>query len=301
VRIPLPDSTCRAKGNRLMTVEPSHTAVLTAGDERDLHTVLAAWHAATLRLEQTHEALRAEVRRLSDELAVKNRELARKNRLADLGQMAAHIAHEVRNNLVPVSLYLSLLRRRVAADAGCLEALGKVEAGVTSLGVTVNDLLNFAAERDPKLEAIELKALVADVLASLAPQIAAQAIQSTIEMPDALAVRADREMLRRALLNIALNAIDAMPDGGRLVVAGRGMPGAVELELADSGPGLAEEVRQRIFEPFFTTKRTGTGLGLAIVYRVAECHGGEVQVAPGPEGGAVFTLRLPHGLQEGAL
>src|SRR5271163_3476886 len=89
----------------------------------DLQTVLAAWHGATLRLEQTHAALRAEVCRLTDELEIKNRELARKNRLADLGQMASHIAHEVRNNLVPVSLYMSLLRRRVSSDGLSLEAL----------------------------------------------------------------------------------------------------------------------------------------------------------------------------------
>ncbi|HEV3025911.1 MAG TPA: ATP-binding protein [Pirellulales bacterium] len=281
-----------------MHEEPRCSAL--AADESDLQTVLAAWHAATLRLEQTHEALRAEVRRLTDELAVKNRELARKNRLADLGQMAAHIAHEVRNNLVPVSLYLSLLRRRVATDAGSLAALAKVEAGIGSLGATVNDLLNFAAERDPKLEAIELKPLAADVLGSLAPQIAAQAIQTAVEVPDTLAVRADREMLRRAVLNIALNAIDAMPAGGRLVVAGRATPEAIEIELADSGPGLSEEARRRAFEPFFTTKRNGTGLGLAIVYRVAECHGGEVFVGPGRDGGAAFTIRLPQGPEEAA-
>jgi signal transduction histidine kinase len=276
-----------------------NTSALT-DDDPDLQTVLAAWHAATSRLEQTHEALRGEVRRLTDELAVKNRELARKNRLADLGQMAAHIAHEVRNNLVPVSLYLSLLRRRVSADAGSLAALAKVEEGIGSLGSTVNDLLNFAAERDPKLESIEIKPLANDVLASLAPQIAAQAIRATVDMPDSLAIRADREMLRRAVLNIALNAIDAMPEGGRLVVAGRATPKAVEIELADSGPGLSEEARRRAFEPFFTTKRNGTGLGLAIVYRVAECHGGDVSVAPGHDGGAAFTIRLPQRPEEAA-
>src|SRR3972149_6124948 len=82
----------------------------------DLETVLTAWQEATARLEQTHKTLREEVKRLTDELEIKNRELARKNRLADLGQMASHVAHEVRNNLVPVTLYLSLLRRRIAHD-----------------------------------------------------------------------------------------------------------------------------------------------------------------------------------------
>ena len=89
-----------------------------------LETVLGAWHAATLRLEQTHQALRGEVRRLTDELEAKNRELARKNRLADLGQMASHVAHEVRNNLVPVTLYLGLLRRHVAGDVVHVRSVG---------------------------------------------------------------------------------------------------------------------------------------------------------------------------------
>src|SRR5947207_15300437 len=106
----------------------------------DLHTVLAAWHGATLRLEQTHEALRQEVHRLTDELESKNRELARKNRLADLGQMASHVAHEVRNSLVPVTLYLSLLRRRLSEDIMSRELLDKLAAGFTTLDATVNDL-----------------------------------------------------------------------------------------------------------------------------------------------------------------
>src|SRR6476661_8564505 len=89
----------------------------------DLSRILHAWQAATVRLEQTHESLRSEVRRLTEELEQKNRELARKNRLADLGQMAAHIAHEVRNTLVPMKLYLSLLRRRVDFDTGSASVL----------------------------------------------------------------------------------------------------------------------------------------------------------------------------------
>ena len=95
----------------------------------DLQTILAAWHTATLRLEQTHSALRDEVQQLTAELEIKNRELARKNRLADLGQMASHVAHEVRNNLVPVTLYLSMIRRRFAGDAEGLDMLEKVNAG----------------------------------------------------------------------------------------------------------------------------------------------------------------------------
>jgi signal transduction histidine kinase len=269
-------------------------------DEIDLETVLAAWHGATVRLEQTHSALREEVRRLTDELEIKNRELARKNRLADLGQMASHIAHEVRNNLVPVSLYLSLLRRRISEDSGSCEVLDKVEAGVMGLDTTVNDLLHFTAERDPHLVHFPLRQLVEEIRSSLAPQLVAQGIDVEISMPDRIEALADREMLRRAVLNLALNAIDAMPDGGRLVFTGYTGADCVELEIADTGPGLSEEVTQRAFEPFFTTKSTGTGLGLAIVDRVAEVHGGEVLINNCPEGGAAFTIRIPRKSLEAA-
>lgn len=269
-------------------------STLSAEQRADLKTVLAAWHGATLRLEQTHEALRSEVRRLTDELEIKNRELARKNRLADLGQMASHIAHEVRNNLVPVTLYLSLLRRRLSEDPGSMGVLDKVESGFLALDATVNDLLHFTADRDPQLQNVAVRALVDDVLKSLAPQLAAQGIETQVDVPAVQYVKVDGGMLRRAVLNLALNALDAMLDGGTLVVTSYRGPHGFELEVADSGDGLTDDVRRRAFEPFFTTKSGGTGLGLAIVYRIAEVHGGDVVAANCPEGGAAFTIRIPQ-------
>jgi signal transduction histidine kinase len=267
-------------------------ALLLTSDS-DLQTVLHAWNAATSRLEQTHEALRAEVQRLSDELEVKHRELARKNRLADLGQMAAHVAHEVRNNLVPVTLYLSLLRRRIQADRQATEILAKIETGFNALGATVNDLLNFTSDRDPQWSTFALRALVDELVASLAPQLAAQAIEAVAVVAGNPRATADREMLRRAMLNLVLNAVDAMPDGGKLTIAAAAQTDGVELRVADTGPGLSGDACRRAFEPFYTTKPGGTGLGLAIVYRIAVVHGGSVAAANGPEGGAVFTLHIP--------
>ena len=260
----------------------------------DLQTILAAWHTATLRLEQTHNALRDEVQQLTAELDVKNRELARKNRLADLGQMASHVAHEVRNNLVPVTLYLSLLRRRLTSDAEGLDMLEKVNAGFRAMDVMVNDLLHFTSDRDPHLTQFPLRKLVADIEASLAPQFAAQKIRFETKISPQYTLRADREMLRRALLNLVLNALDAMPDGGTLTVGSTAIDGGLEMYVADSGPGLPAEVLPRIFEPFFTTKQAGTGLGLAIVSRIAEAHGGAASAANAPRGGAVFTLQFPQ-------
>ncbi|MGA2034396.1 MAG: ATP-binding protein [Thermoguttaceae bacterium] len=261
----------------------------------DLQTVLTAWHSATLRLEQTHEALRAEVRHLTEELEAKNRELARKNRLADLGQMASHVAHEVRNSLVPVTLYLSLLRRRVSHDPAGADALEKLSRGFTALDAMVNDLLHFTADHVPQLQTFSVRALVEDLEAAIALQLQAQGIRMFVEVPEGQTVTADREMFRRAVLNLVLNAVDAMPDGGPLSITSVSTPQGIELEVADAGPGLSEKVICRIFEPFFTTKRGGTGLGLVIVSRIAEVHGGHVTAANCPEGGAAFTLWMPHG------
>ncbi|MBN1909851.1 MAG: sensor histidine kinase [Pirellulales bacterium] len=273
----------------------------TLRDDCDLETVLAAWHAATVQLEQTHEALREEVRHLTDELEQKNRELARKNRLADLGRMASHIAHEVRNNLVPVTLYMSLLRRRLSEDPGSLGTLDKIESGLTALDATVHDLLHFTSDRDPRWQSFSLGRLVEEIVESLAPQLSAQSIETVLDVPADQTVRADRDMLRRALLNLTLNALDAMPDGGTLSVTVASTPRGVEIEVADTGDGLPDDARQRAFEPFFTTKCGGTGLGLAIVHRIIEVHGGHVTAANCPEGGAAFTLCIPtHALEAAA-
>jgi signal transduction histidine kinase len=260
----------------------------------DMQAVLDAWNTATSRLAQTHESLRHEVARLTRELEVKNQELARTNRLADLGRMASHLSHEVRNQLVPVSLYLSLLRRRLSQDAGGLEILVKVNAGLVALECTVTDLLSFTADRPPRWQSFLARDLIDEVCESLAPQLRAQVIDVEIDVPPTMLLSADREMLRRALLNLLLNALDAMTRGGELVITAYRSAGAFELEVADSGAGLPEETRRRAFEPFFTTKSGGTGLGLAIVERVMAAHGGSVTANNCPEGGAAFTLRIPQ-------
>ena len=260
----------------------------------DLQTILVAWNEATDRLQHTHETLSAEVRRLSDELDVKNQQLARKNRLADLGQMAAHVAHEVRNSLVPMKLYMSLLRRRIDDDRGSVDVLDKVMAGFTALEATVGDLLHFSSQRDPRCERLHLRQLLAELVQSLEPQLAAQTIPTHLDCPVHLRATVDPEMIRRALLNLLLNALDALPGGGELVITACTTQAGIEIEMADSGPGVPPPLSERLFEPFFTTKGGGTGLGLAIVERIAAAHGGRATVANCPEGGAAFTLILPQ-------
>lgn len=262
--------------------------------DASLETILAAWNDATLRLQRTHETLQGEVARLTNELEAKNRELARQERLADLGRMAGHVAHEVRNSLVPVTLYLSLLRRRLCTDTESLDILTKVEAGFTALDTTVNDLLNFTSQREPDWRSFLVRDLVDEICESLAPQLEAQGIELSIDIPSETLVCADREMFRRALLNLTLNSLDVMSEGGDLVITSFDGPQGFELEIADSGPGFAEDQLGQLFDPFFTTKSTGTGLGLAIVQRIVSAHGGRVTAMNCPEGGAAFTIELPR-------
>ena len=260
----------------------------------DLERILTAWNTATEKLQQTHHTLRAEVKRLTDELEVKNRELARKNRLADLGQMASHIAHEVRNSLMPMTLYFSLLRRRLTDDSDTIDILGKLDSGLQALDATVNDLLHFTREREPVRTMVPLGLLAAEVCHSLAPQCDAQSIRVSVHMDHDLQLSVDREMIRRALLNLVLNAIDIMPDGGDLNIIGQNTADGVELVVQDTGAGIPPGNLHQLFEPFFTTKGTGTGLGLAIVERIATAHGGKVTVKNIEPHGAAFCLNFPQ-------
>ena len=272
---------------------PADEATALAAD-LDLASVLEAWQSATDRLQSTHTALRDEVRRLSDELERKNHELARKNRLADLGLVASHVAHEVRNSLVPMKLYLSLLRRQLAHEASEAALVDKFAASLTALESTVADLLHFSADRQPQRRTFPARELIHDVCGALEPQLHAQGIALETETDPAAVFHADYEMLRRALLNLVLNALDVMPGGGRLQVQASVSGGIMELRVADSGPGIDAHDADRVFEPFYSTKSGGTGLGLAVVARIAEAHGGGAAVVSAGSGGAIFTLRLPQ-------
>jgi signal transduction histidine kinase len=293
LKFPAPQGQSPASSSPLPAINMTGAPAMNMADT-DLQAILQAWNEATDRLQHTHEALRAEVSRLSDELEAKNLELARKNRLADLGQMASHVAHEVRNSLVPMKLYLSLLRRRIDADASSASVLDKIMAGFTALEATVSDLLHFSSQRDARRERVNIANLLHDVVQSLEPQFDAQDIWAKVDCPPGLTASADPDMLKRAVLNLVLNALDALPTGGDLALTACQTSAGLEIEIADSGPGVPPTIVDRLFEPFFTTKGSGTGLGLAIVERIAVAHGGRAKVVNCPEGGAAFTLIIPQ-------
>ena len=142
-------------------------------------------------------------------------------------------------------------------------------------------------------ETFSLRELVAEVCQPLASRLSAQAIQTLIDVPQEQTVTAERELLRRAVQNLVLNAVEAMPDGGLLTATSAAGVQTVELEIADTGPALSDEERRQAFELLPSARRSGTGWGLAVVSRIAELHGGSVSVTNCPDGGVAFTLRIP--------
>lgn len=141
---------------------------------------------------------------------------------------------------------------------------------------------------------LDLRDLVCDVCESLAPHLASQRITIDIDVPFNQQVSADRELLRSGLWNLVKNAIDAMPQGGDLVITSWQDQQGIEIEVADSGPGICRDSQRELFSPHFTTKPGATGLGLTFVQQMAQLHGGNVYVANCPEGGAAFTIRIPR-------
>jgi signal transduction histidine kinase len=224
------------------------------------------------------------------------RRTLRAERLAAVGTMAAGLAHEVRNPLNSASLQLTLLERRVEkGDLSRDTVLGIthiVKDEIQRLERMVRDFLAFAQPRPVEPRAMSINDLVRSLMVLVAPEAEAARVETVTELDPALAdIPGDAERLRQVLLNLARNAIEAMPQGGRLVLRTRQGRGATtEIDVEDTGAGFAADLP--VFDAFFTTKEKGTGLGLAIVHRIITDHGGTIRVRSGA-GGTCFSITLP--------
>jgi signal transduction histidine kinase len=254
---------------------------------------LANYNDVTDKLRQSHDVLQREVRRLHDELAHKNRQLERRKRLAALGEMAAGLAHEIRNPLGGIRLYADLLRRDLADRQELTQLVDKIINGVSCLDGLVGQVLAMSHTVEPRLHPVDLAAVVEMAVDLLGDQIRVHQTDISYHLPEGLIVVCDREMIQRAVLNVARNAIEAAGQGGRVMVDVMGKGRHAVVQIADSGPGIDPEFADKIFNPFFTAKDNGTGLGLTIVHRIIEAHEGTIGVGRSKLGGALFTLKLP--------
>jgi signal transduction histidine kinase len=264
----------------------------------ELGRIILAYSEVTERLQQSHEQLTQTVAALRAELSEKNRLLERKERLAALGEMAAGMAHEIRNPLGGIQLYASMLANDVAAMPPTLELVQKISGGVRRLEGLVSQVLQFTREIRASPAETDLGGIVETAIDLARPKIIEHGIDVSVrgdERP--VVVLVDEQLLGQAVLNLVLNAVEAMEAGGRLDVqysAARAQDGARQLRLVirDGGPGIPASILDRIFNPFFTTKEAGTGLGLAIVHRVVDAHDGTITASNPPGGGAQFEIRI---------
>jgi PAS domain S-box-containing protein len=219
-------------------------------------------------------------------------QLAQQAALARLGQMAAVVAHEVRNPLAGIKGAMQvLMSRRPESDPDRL-IMREVVARIDSLGDLVNDMMVFARPTPPNPATFPLRPLVQEAVDAVRRDPTASALNVTVEGDD-LMLTADPLLLRAAVLNLLLNAAQAMDGQGRITVSLARSEGRCTIDVRDTGPGVPAELHGRVFEPFFTTKARGGGLGLPIARRTAELHGGTLTLGAASTGGATFRLALP--------
>lgn len=259
----------------------------------ELGRIIMAYSEVTERLQQSHHQLNKTVESLREELGEKNKLLERKNRLAALGEMAAGLAHEIRNPLGGIQLYASMLAKDLSDRSDALAIVRKISAGVKRLEELVSQVLHFTREIAVQPRPADLAEVVRQAVELAAKTMLDRNVRCEVAGPRSLVVRIDPLLMGQAVLNLLLNAAEAIDGGGtvwvELSAAGR-RGSQFELVVRDSGPGIAPEALDRIFNPFFTTKDTGTGLGLAIVHRIVEAHDGTIAASNQEQGGAKFEV-----------
>ncbi|NOK10997.1 ATP-binding protein [Corallococcus exercitus] len=233
------------------------------------------------------------------ELAATRAEMVKRERFAALGELSAIVAHEVRNPLGVIFNAVATLRRIMNPTGDTAMLLDIVAEESDRLNRMVADLLDFTRPRNPVLQPEDLLRVLQDALEAARAQASTERpVHVHVEVEPGLAtVPMDRRQIRQALFNVAVNAIQAMPQGGEVWVHARrdthGGREQLRIDVMDQGPGIPAELLHRVFEPFFTTKAQGTGLGLAVVKRILEEHRGEIAVESAPGRGTTFTFWLP--------
>lgn len=288
----------------------------------DLAELLTTFNETTGRLQAAHEKLTAEVARLEKELRGANRQLRRARQLAALGEMAAGIAHEVRNPLGSIKLYAKVLCEDLTSMPEQAGVAGKIMGAVDRLNAVVGDVLSFSRELTPRAAEISAWEIIEPALESSREVATRLSVEITADRAalEAVHLNADASLLSLAATNVVRNACEAVGEHDaprasasqrrvevraerrRVVIASDAKAGAagerrdaVAIIVTDTGPGVPEEALARVFNPFFTTRHTGTGLGLAIVHRVMDAHAGSVSIRNNaPDPGATVELIVPE-------
>jgi len=238
--------------------------------------------------------------RMTGELRTQRDHLVQAERVAAWRELARRLAHELKNPLFPLQVTVeNLVRARGLSSAEFdevfQESTGTLLAELGNLKAIIGRFSEFSRMPQPQRSLVSVNEVVQGVEKLHAAQLATAGIAVDMAMGEVPSVSADPELLHRVVSNLVLNAVDAMPSGGKLRLATRSLEGAVEIAVSDTGTGMSKEEAERLFTPYYTTKQHGTGLGLAIVQSVVSDHGGDVAVESAASG-TTFRIRLPLGV-----
>lgn len=262
---------------------------LTGGNEieeldRQVHTLIDRINTAVTDLEKN--------RRL----------LVRAEKLAALGKVAASVAHEIRNPLTAIKMLIYSIREELTQDDQKRQHLAVILKEIDRLERFVHNFLQFARPPDPVLAAVDINETVHETLTLLAPRIQYNGIEvREIFKPDLQKIIADADQMKQVIMNLVLNAVESMPQGGSLRTETlRVHPTGenngkewVQIRIHDNGHGIPDKLLDSIFDPFVSGRKNGTGLGLSVAYQIVHLHSGWIEAANNPEGGATFTVSLP--------
>ena len=240
-----------------------------------------------------NEELELRIRKESEALQRAHAEVVQSQKLATLGYLAAGMAHEIRNPLNSISLFVQLIKEGVD-DTEKIEYVGKILKEVDRVDATLRKLLDSAKRPRFELTEVNIEDVVQKELDSFRPQMNAQRIALEFSSKKKLPLlKADPAEIQQIFTNLLLNAIDEMSDGGELHIELDHDATDIVIRVSDSGRGIPEEHLPNIFDPFFSTKSRGTGMGLSIVLRIVKNYGGKIEVSATGEGGTTFLVRLP--------
>lgn len=242
------------------------------------------------RLDESHRKLREQ----TDTLFKAEEHLRRADRLTALGELSAGMAHEIRNPLGSIKGAVEILKDDYSADEPKYEFIQILLKETDRLNHILQEFLGFARPKNPEFQYADVNEVIREVLTLISQQARKSGITIDQHLDVSIGRRSiDPDLLKQAIVNITLNAIQAMQAGGALTVRSELKRGSLVLTFSDTGTGITDEVMKKLFSPFFTTKKNGTGLGLAITYRIIENHRGTISVASEVGKGTTFTVTIP--------
>lgn len=252
------------------------------------------------RLESKIISTRGELEKVSDELKRSKDALNRSEKLVSLGQVSAGMAHEIRTPLTSIKLFVQSLETTIPADDETKKDFALVKKEIDRMEDIINRFLDFARPAEPKFEDVNINNILSEAITLIKTRLKDDKVAINTEYDDNIPlIMGDIKQLKQVFLNMLLNSVEAMPDGGKITVATNMMnlsddqKKLVKITIADTGCGIEADKIKYIFDPFFTTKEHGTGMGLSIAFTVIEQHGGMIEVDSKRSKGTTFTIYLP--------